>query len=139
MWGFESLLPCQTSRSARSGANGSRGFLRGREREKVLAEALKLKNDREADSPGRGSQISLTVPGPIQQAWQTVVEYPRRAQRFLHEVRVETRKVTWPSFNDVRSTTAVVIATVFFFGVFLFLVDLGVSSVVQRVLKFFKP
>ncbi len=126
MWGFESLLPCQIWR----GLGG-----REREREKELAEALKLKNEGQAGSSG----VSITVPGPVQRAWQAALEYPRRAQRFLHEVRIETRKVTWPSFDDVRSTTGVVIATVFFFGVFLFLVDLGVSSVVQRILKFFKP
>jgi preprotein translocase subunit SecE len=60
------------------------------------------------------------------------------SRRFLHEVRVETRQVTWPSLDDVRSTTAVVIVTVFFFGVFLFLVDYGFSHVVQWILGRFK-
>jgi preprotein translocase subunit SecE len=134
MWGFESLLPCQISRGARSGINGSRGFARVTGREKELAEALLLKNEGETGGSGRSNNI----PGPVQRAWQTMLEYPRRAQRFLHLVRVEIRQVTWPSYADVRSTTAVVIATVFFFGVFLTLVDIGFSSLVQQVLKFFK-
>ena len=40
--------------------------------------------------------------------------------------------------SDVRATTAVVIVTVFFFGIYLFLIDLGVGRVVDRVIQFFK-
>lgn len=74
------------------------------------------------------------VPGPVQR----LLDYPRRMRQFLHEVRVEMKQVAWPTWNDVRATTAVVIATVFFFGLFFFLVDLGVSRLIERVFKFFK-
>jgi preprotein translocase subunit SecE len=47
------------------------------------------------------------------------------------------RQVTWPSREDVISTTGVVIATVFFFGVFLWLVDLTVQRGVAYVFKAF--
>jgi preprotein translocase subunit SecE len=43
--------------------------------------------------------------------------------RFLTDVRAEMRKVVAPSRKDVEVTTAVVIITVFLFGVFFFLVD----------------
>ena len=58
-------------------------------------------------------------------------------REFLHDVRVEMKQVTWPSREDVVSTTGVVIATVFFFGVFLWLVDLGVQKGVAYVFKVF--
>jgi preprotein translocase subunit SecE len=58
--------------------------------------------------------------------------------QFFHDVRVEMRQVTWPTWADVRSTTGVVIATVFFFGVYLFLVDLGVSRAVTHIIDFFR-
>jgi preprotein translocase SecE subunit len=45
--------------------------------------------------------------------------------------------VTWPSRDDVVATTGVVIATVFFFGVFLWIVDLGVQKGVSYILKVF--
>ncbi|MGH9574190.1 MAG: preprotein translocase subunit SecE [Candidatus Acidiferrales bacterium] len=45
-------------------------------------------------------------------------EQPRRLRQFLHEVRVEMDKVSWPSWPDVRSTTIVVIVTVALFGLF---------------------
>ena len=69
---------------------------------------------------------------------QRMLEYPKRFRQFLHEVRVEMRQVTWPTWEDVRATTAVVIVTVFFFGLYLFVIDLGVSRLVERVIRIFK-
>ena len=59
------------------------------------------------------------------------------SRRFLHEVRVETRQVTWPSWDDVKSTTGVVIVTVFIFAAYLRVVDYGFSYLVEQLLKFF--
>jgi preprotein translocase subunit SecE len=42
---------------------------------------------------------------------------------FLGNVRNEMRKVSSPSMKEVRATTAVVIITVFLFGLYFFLVD----------------
>jgi len=50
---------------------------------------------------------------------------------------VEMKQVTWPTREDVVSTTWVVVVTVAFFGVFLWLVDLGVQRVVQAIFKKF--
>ena len=47
------------------------------------------------------------------------------------------KQVTWPSREDVVSTTGVVIATVFFFGVFLAVVDWLVQLGVTYVFKIF--
>jgi preprotein translocase subunit SecE len=54
---------------------------------------------------------------------------------FLSEVRSELKKVTWPSQKEVYATTIVVIGTTVFFGFYLWLLDLGFSQVVSRVLK----
>ena len=58
-------------------------------------------------------------------------------KEFLHDTRVEMKQVTWPSREDVVATTWVVVATVAFFGVFLWLVDLGVQRAVQAIFKKF--
>lgn len=39
--------------------------------------------------------------------------------QFFHDVRVEMRKVTWPSRSQVWSTTVVVVIAVIFFGFYL--------------------
>ena len=51
-----------------------------------------------------------------------------RLKTFLHEVVVETKKVSWPSREEVVATTVVVIAASFVFGIFLYLCDVAVLS-----------
>jgi len=58
-------------------------------------------------------------------------------REFLHDVRLEMKQVTWPSREDVISTTTVVVATVAFFGVFLAVVDWLVKRGVTYVFKVF--
>lgn len=94
----------------------------------MATQAVKVRNE---EGQGGGPFPGAGFLVPIKEKW---LEF----RRFLHEVRVETRQVTWPSVDDVRSTTAVVIVTVFFFGVFLFFVDYGFSHVVQWILGLFK-
>ncbi len=48
---------------------------------------------------------------------------------FLGEVRVEVGKVTWPTRNEVRGTTIIVLITVFFFGFYLYGLDVVMSYV----------
>ncbi|NLT68879.1 MAG: preprotein translocase subunit SecE [Acidobacteria bacterium] len=46
---------------------------------------------------------------------------------FLKDTRKELNNVSWPSRQEVTGTTVVVIAAVFFFGFFLFIVDVIVQ------------
>jgi preprotein translocase subunit SecE len=58
-----------------------------------------------------------------------------RLKTFLQEVAVETRKVTWPSRDEVVATTVVVIAASFVFGIFLYLCDLVFFRLVRWVIE----
>jgi len=53
-----------------------------------------------------------------------------RARLFLSEVRNELKRVTWPSRTEVYATTVVVILTSAFFGLYLFVVDFGINTLV---------
>jgi preprotein translocase SecE subunit len=44
---------------------------------------------------------------------------------FVKQTREELDKVSFPSSEDVRGTTIIVVANVIFFALFLFLVDQG--------------
>ncbi len=44
-------------------------------------------------------------------------------KEFIRETREELQKTSFPSANDVRGTTLIVIINVIFFAIFLFLVD----------------
>ena len=47
---------------------------------------------------------------------------------FIRDVRNELNKVSWPSRNELIGTTTVVIIAVFFFGFYLFVVDIVVKA-----------
>ena len=53
-----------------------------------------------------------------------------RLRRFLVDVRAEMSRVTWPTGREVRATTVVVILTSILFGVYLFLIDVSIGSLV---------
>jgi len=58
-----------------------------------------------------------------------------RLKTFLREVMAETKKVSWPSRDEVVATTVVVIAASFVFGIFLYLCDLVFFRLVDSVIK----
>jgi preprotein translocase subunit SecE len=59
------------------------------------------------------------------------------SKEFFRDVRIELKKVTWPSREDVTSTTGVVIATVAFFGIYLAIVEWLAQKGLDYVLKIF--
>ncbi len=52
----------------------------------------------------------------------------RSAIDFLVETRKELKNVSWPSRRELTGTTIVVIVAVFFFGFFLYVVDIIVNA-----------
>jgi preprotein translocase subunit SecE len=57
----------------------------------------------------------------------------KRFFNFLKDVRAELRKVTWPSRVEVTSTTIIVIIAMFFFGFYLFFLDVIFSWVISQI------
>ncbi len=57
----------------------------------------------------------------------------KRGIEFLREVRLELKKVTWPSRPEVVGTTGVVLVIVFIFSVFLYLADLLFGRIITRI------
>ncbi len=58
-----------------------------------------------------------------------------RFQQFFREVLGEFRRVSWPSRAEVANSTVVVLAVVVILAVFLAAVDMGLSWIVERVLR----
>ena len=56
-----------------------------------------------------------------------------RMRLFLSEVRNELKRVTWPSQREVYATTIVVILVSMFFGVYLWLLDIGMDRIVRWI------
>ncbi len=66
-----------------------------------------------------------------------IKSWPERVKTFYNDVRTETRKVTAPSWKEVQATTAVVVVTVFIFGVYFFIVDLVLDRSVKFLYSYF--
>ena len=56
-----------------------------------------------------------------------------RSRDFLRDVRAEMRKVVTPSWKEVRSTTTVVIVSVFAFAGFFWIVDAVLGNAVKYI------
>jgi len=65
---------------------------------------------------------------------QSLKAQPERLVEFLKEVRSEMRKVWWPGWPEVQSTTIVVIVTVFIFAGYFWLVDNIIGRAIESLL-----
>jgi len=63
--------------------------------------------------------------------------WPQQTKSYIEEVKAEMRRVSWPSWNQVRATTGVVIAATFLFAVYFFVVDTVVNSAVTHIINYF--
>ena len=55
--------------------------------------------------------------------------------QFLREVKLELKKVTWPSKAEVISSTTVVLVATTIITVFLYLCDVGLARVISTIIK----
>ena len=81
--------------------------------------------------------MANAVADNIGEARENVTGWWNRSRTFLVEVRNELKRVTWPSQKEVYATTIMVIIVSAFFGVFLWLVDLGLTEAVRWVFSRF--
>lgn len=58
-----------------------------------------------------------------------------KSMQFLREVRVELKKVTWPSRKQTIGSTVVVIILVMIISLFLGSVDFGLSTLIRVILQ----
>ena len=56
-----------------------------------------------------------------------------RTRTFLTDVRVELKKVTWPSRQDTMSSTGVVLVVVFIISFYLGFIDILLSRMVTSL------
>ncbi|HSB27054.1 MAG TPA: preprotein translocase subunit SecE [Pyrinomonadaceae bacterium] len=58
---------------------------------------------------------------------------PGRIVQFLHDVRAEMKRVSWPTITEVKNTTIITLIAVIFFAVYLFAVDQGLSRLILGI------
>jgi preprotein translocase subunit SecE len=68
----------------------------------------------------------------------TVKSWPERTKTFYNDVRTEMRKVTAPSWKEVRATTTVVVITVFIFALYFAVIDFVIQHGVTALFNAFR-
>jgi len=74
------------------------------------------------------AETTSEKPTPRMNVAQSVTEY-------VKDVRVEMSKVTWPSRNELRDSTLVVIVMVFLVAVFIGIVDRALSYAFEAFIR----
>lgn len=117
-------------------------------KKKPISEKKKRRADSEdgtesmAGSAKFSSSKSAAVSGPLKakqeknlpEAKTGEPNFFQRSINFIREVKIELKKVTWPTRKQTTGTTVVVIIFVFVVAAFLGLFDFGLSKLVQVVL-----
>lgn len=80
------------------------------------------------ETEARGDSNSL---GPKLASW------PQKVRNYVDDLRAEMRRVTWPSWTQVRATTVVVIVSVFAFAAYFAIVDLAITRLVTKIFDVF--
>jgi preprotein translocase subunit SecE len=92
-----------------------------------VAPIAKKKSYAVSRRPTAAAKTKSEPSGKIQGWWG-------QSMQFLREVKVELKKVAWPSRKQTMGSTVVVLVLVFIISAFLGVVDLGLSHLVRLVL-----
>jgi preprotein translocase subunit SecE len=67
----------------------------------------------------------------------SALSWPARTREYIDDVKAEMKRVTWPTWPQVRSTTLVVIVATFLLAAYFFTVDAVVNSIITRLINAF--
>lgn len=60
--------------------------------------------------------------------------WPVAVKDYVGDLQMEMRRVSWPTWKQVRATTGVVIAAVFAFAVYFYVVDFVFGRMISKIL-----
>jgi preprotein translocase subunit SecE len=73
----------------------------------------------------------------MNESLEKLKSWPKAVKDYYTELKLEMRRVTWPSRKQVESTTVVVIVTVFAFAAYFQVVDTVLAKGVARITQAF--
>jgi preprotein translocase subunit SecE len=76
-----------------------------------------------------GGAVVLLAAAALAVWRQPVLAFAQRSAAYLHDVRVELRKVSWPTWDDLRKSTGVIVVFVVIVGVIIGIMDLIFSKI----------
>ena len=66
-----------------------------------------------------------------------IAGWPVAVRNYVQDLQLEMRRVTWPTWKQVRATTGVVIAAVFAFAAYFWVVDTLLGRTMTKVFTTF--
>ncbi len=79
-------------------------------------------------------KIASQTRKPVSADRGKVLGYIDVSIQFLREVKIELKKVTWPSRKQTLGSSSVVIILVLMISLFLFFIDSGLAGIIRLVL-----
>ena len=73
--------------------------------------------------------LETTKPSAV----ESVKRWPELTRTYIGDLQQEMKRVTWPTREQVQSTTAVVILTIFAFAAYFKIVDEAIGNTVTRL------
>jgi preprotein translocase subunit SecE len=68
---------------------------------------------------------------------QRASSWPLGVKNYFEDLQAEMRRVTWPSWKQVRATTLVVIVAVFAFAAYFAVIDEIFASLINKLMNAF--
>lgn len=56
-----------------------------------------------------------------------------KIQNFVNDVVKEMKKVTWPTQNELKESTMVVIVVCLILAAFTYVIDMGITTLIQGI------
>mmetsp|Transcript_444 Transcript_444/g.253 ORF Transcript_444/g.253 Transcript_444/m.253 type:complete len:123 (+) Transcript_444:201-569(+) len=92
--------------------------------------SVKVKETKKPDFVAEKSTAAAKVVKGVQKK-----SYFEKSVQFLREVKIEFKKVTWPSRKQTIGSTAAVILLVIIISLFLGIIDVGLSNLIRVILN----
>jgi preprotein translocase subunit SecE len=149
-WGFESLLACQSNpeRNAKrplesmKKVKSKKGNGTEPQTEIAVKEDGPAKDPEIPAAPKTKTKTSLKKPSlkeePVEglaARWAGKNQWIGQVKDFFREVRIELKKVTWPSRKETIAATVMVVFLSVLVAFFLGLLDIGLAKAVGTILK----
>jgi preprotein translocase subunit SecE len=99
-------------------------------RQQALEEVLKVSLRTERKSVAMADVKTMDSPESFGTRLTSV---PTRVKEYVEELQTEMRRVTWPSWKQVRATTTVVVVSVFLFAGYFAIVDTIIGRVINKL------
>lgn len=61
--------------------------------------------------------------------------YVKRIQRFFHDVKIELKKVNWPTRRELMTFTSIVVVVILVIGVFFWILDMGFTAILKLIIR----